>query len=57
MIILDKKKGFRLAIGDHRYFVFYFDNKETSIRTKISHGSKKDIDSYLISKMSAQTHI
>ena len=52
-----KKKGFKLASGDHRYFVFCIANKETSIRTKISHGSKKDIDNYLIAKMSLQTHL
>ena len=50
-----KKKGFKLASGDHRYFVFCVDDK--SIRTKISHGSKKDIDNYLISKMSQQTYL
>ena len=52
-----KKKGFKLASGDHRYLVLFVGDKETSIRTKISHGSTKDIDNYLISKMSQQTYL
>lgn len=47
------KKGFEVSQGDHRFFVFYADGKKTSIRTKVSHGSKEVNDS-LIGIMSYQ---
>lgn len=34
-------KGFRLANKDHRYYVLYYKNQKTKIRTKISTSSKK----------------
>jgi predicted RNA binding protein YcfA (HicA-like mRNA interferase family) len=51
-----KKKGFITAknkSGDHHYLEFYHDGIMI-LYTKISHGSKKDLDSYLIKQMSEQ---
>lgn len=47
------KKGFYLSPGDHKHLVFQVDGKKTSIRTKVSHGSK-EINDYLINLMSIQ---
>lgn len=47
------KKGFCLAKGDHKHLIFYVDGKKTSIRTKVSHGSREISDS-LINQMSIQ---
>ena len=33
------KKGFKLSENDHHKYQFYYKGKETSVRTKISHGS------------------
>ena len=63
-MVLDKKKalrnlkskGFVIAAHksiDHHYLEFYH-NDVMILYTKISHGSKKDIDSYLIKQMSEQ---
>ncbi len=51
-----KKKGFITAKNksvDHHYLEFYHDGIMI-LYTKISHGSKKDLDSYLIKQMSNQ---
>lgn len=51
-----KNKGFSIAkykSVDHHYLEFYHDDI-LILFTKISHGSKKDLDSYLIKQMSAQ---
>lgn len=51
-----KSKGFSIAKHksvDHHYLEFYH-NDLLILYTKISHGSKKDIDSYLIKQMSDQ---
>lgn len=51
-----KKKGFIAAKNksvDHHYLEFYHDGIMI-LYTKISHGSKKDLDSYLIKQMSEQ---
>lgn len=51
-----KNKGFSIAkhkSDDHHYLEFYH-NDLLILYTKISHGSKKDIDSYLIKQMSDQ---
>lgn len=50
------KKGFHKSESDHTYLIFYFQNKKTSIRTKISHGSKEVNDS-LINLMSKQLRV
>lgn len=54
-----KKKGFSTAKHrsvDHHYLEFYH-NDILILYTKISHGSKKDIDDYLIKQMSDQCKI
>ncbi len=51
-----KKKGFVDAPGDHKFLEFYHNNK-LILHTKISHGSKKDIDDYLIKQMSVQCQL
>ena len=35
------EKGFRVDNKDHRYYVLYYNNQKTTIRTKISTSSKK----------------
>ena len=42
------KKGFRKSENDHTYLILFVNNKKTSIRTKISHGSKEINDSLII---------
>lgn len=51
-----KNKGFSIAKHksvDHHYLEFYH-NDVLILYTKISHGSKKDLDDYLIKQMSEQ---
>jgi hypothetical protein len=51
-----QKKGFsvsKLKSVDHHYLEFYH-NEILILYTKISHGSKKDLDNYLIKQMSDQ---
>lgn len=51
-----KNKGFSIAKHksvDHHYLELYH-NDLLILHTKISHGSKKDLDAYLIKKMSDQ---
>lgn len=51
-----KNKGFIVAKHksvDHHYLEFYYDDL-LILYTKISHGSKKDLDDYLIKQMSEQ---
>ena len=50
------KKGFRLRNGDHKYLHFYYNNKETTIKTKFSHG-KTEINDFLIDQMAKQTKL
>lgn len=53
------KKGFILIEGDHHYLWYVrTDGLKTSIRTKVSHGSRGgDINSSLVSAMSKQCHL
>lgn len=52
------KKGFVRHEGDHTYLNYVtLDGKKTGIRTKISHGSHKDIASGLVSAMAAQCRL
>jgi hypothetical protein len=51
-----KKKGFEDSVGhsnDHKYLEFHYNGKMI-LYTKLSHGSKKDLDDYLIKQMSSQ---
>jgi hypothetical protein len=51
-----KKKGFIDSVnhsGDHKYLEYFADGK-LILYTKISHGSVKDLDDYLIRQMSSQ---
>lgn len=51
-----KKKGFIDSInhsGDHKYLELHFNGKMI-LYTKLSNGSKKDIDDFLINQMSKQ---
>lgn len=48
-----KKKGFVDAVGDHKYLELIHKGK-TILFTKISHGSSKEIDDYLIKQMGTQ---
>lgn len=49
-------KGFKHEDNDHIHLIFYHENR-TKIRTRISHGSGKNIDDYLIKQMSLQLHL
>ncbi len=51
-----KKKGFIDAPGDHKRLEYYHNNR-LILHTKISHGSKKEIDDYLIKQMSVQCQL
>lgn len=52
------KKGFEQVEGDHLYLHYVrLDGKKTAIRTKVSHGSKSDITSGLVSAMARQCRI
>lgn len=51
-----KKKGFVEIAGDHRYLEFMHQGKVV-LHTKVSHGSKKDLDEYLIKQMSVQCRL
>jgi predicted RNA binding protein YcfA (HicA-like mRNA interferase family) len=54
-----KKKGFTDAIhksGDHLYLELWHNN-ERILYTKISHGSKKDLDLFLIKQMAKQCEL
>ncbi len=51
-----KKKGFvdsTVKSVDHKYLEFYY-NGQLITHTKVSHGSKKDLNDYLIKQMSFQ---
>lgn len=48
-----RKKGFVEVAGDHRYLELVHKGR-VILHTKVSHGSKKDIDDYLIKQMSYQ---
>jgi predicted RNA binding protein YcfA (HicA-like mRNA interferase family) len=53
-----KKKGFQQGDGDHHWFVFWTaDGKKTTIRTKTSHGSTKDLGDGLLKEMARQTRV
>lgn len=49
-------KGFEKSTTDHIWFVLHVDGKKTSVRTKISFGTKEYGDS-LLSKMAGQLKI
>src|SRR5690606_2352394 len=51
-----KKKGFVDAPGDHKRLEYYHNNRLV-LHTKVSHGSKKQIDDYLIKHMSVQCQL
>ena len=51
-----KRKGFRAINRNHIFYVLYVNGKKTSIRTKISHGSKEYPGSLLI-QMAKQLHL
>jgi hypothetical protein len=48
------RKGFRKHENDHAYYLLYVDGKRTSIRTKLSHGSKTKYDDGLLSIIKRQ---
>jgi hypothetical protein len=51
-----KKKGFSIAKHksvDHHYLEFFYEGRYI-LYTKISHGSKKDLEDHLIKQMSDQ---
>ena len=53
-----KKKGFQQDDGDHHWFIFWTaDGKKTTVRTKTSHGSTKDLGDGLLKEMARQVHI
>jgi predicted RNA binding protein YcfA (HicA-like mRNA interferase family) len=51
-----EKKGFVQSQRDHRFLIFCFNGKKTSIYTKVSHGGN-EINDYLINQMSIQTKL
>lgn len=52
------KKGFVQDEGDHLFLHYVrLDGKKTAIRTKVSHGSKSDLTTGLVSAMARQCHL
>ncbi|MGB5944405.1 MAG: hypothetical protein WBG71_16080 [Leeuwenhoekiella sp.] len=54
-----KKKGFEDSkdhSNDHKYLEFHYNGKMI-LYTKLSHGSKKDLNNYLIKQMSTQCRL
>lgn len=52
------KKGFTLVNNkDHNYYFIYKDGKKTSVNTKVSHGSHKDISDGLLNQMRKQVRL
>ena len=53
-----KKKGFRVDEGDHYWFFYWTTGGlKTTIRTKTSHGSTKDLGDGLLKEMARQLRI
>lgn len=53
-----QRKGFTLEKKrDHNYYFLYVNGKKTTINTKVSHGSHKDIDDGLLNKMMRQMRL
>ena len=53
-----KKKGFAQDDGDHHWFFYWtLDGKKTTVRTKTSHGSTKDLGDSLLKEMARQVRI
>ena len=53
-----RNKGFVETQGDHHYFVYHRkDGKKTLAKTKTSHGSKADLDDYLLGAMAKQCQL
>jgi len=53
-----KKKGFENESGDHKYFVYHTTaGMLTHVKTKVSHGSEKDISPNLITEMRRQCQL
>ena len=53
-----KKKGFRADEGDHHWFFYWTaDGKKTTVRTKTSHGTTKDLGDGLLKEMARQIRI
>lgn len=49
------KKGFKQRENDHAFFYFYYNEKQTKIRTKLSHGSgHSDIGDNLLGLIAKQ---
>lgn len=52
------RKGFARDEGDHLYLTYVTtEGKKTAIRTKVSHGSKSDITTGLVSAMARQCQL
>lgn len=52
------KKGFQRDHGDHVWFIHYTqDGKKTTVRTKTSHGTTKDLGDSLLKEMARQVRI
>ncbi|MPL65995.1 hypothetical protein SDC9_11663 [bioreactor metagenome] len=53
-----RKKGFRQDDRDHRFYYFFYQNRRSSIRTKISTGTHyKDYSDKLLKSMKTQLHM
>lgn len=52
------KRGFQQDQGDHHWFIYYTQKGlKTTVRTKTSHGSTKDLNDYLLQQMARQVRI
>lgn len=52
------KKGFEVGQGDHHWFFYRTkDGMKTTVRTKTSHGSTKDLGDGLLGEMARQLKV
>ena len=52
------KKGFQADQGDHHWFIYYTrDGQRTTVKTKTSHGSTRDLGDSLLGQMARQIRI
>jgi hypothetical protein len=51
-----KKKGFHKSNNHHEMYLFYYENKKTSVRTRLSHGAKEYSDN-LLAQMAKQVKL
>ncbi len=52
-----ENKGFARSNRHHKYYILFVDGRKTNIKTRVSHGSKSEIDDNLLSFMARQVRL